>query len=225
MSTSELYISQLVGKSMLQQKPIMPVQPLQSWATCCTRVGVTNKETLNLLQRCTQKQHCGRSHRSASWRLIFMPVRIHNCAEPTCECKLYCCTTGIVQPWPPCWRGLQAAAASAGWTRPLRTLSGWGQCASNHFVHKVNVCVDLHCRKTMQHQSKGRHKKRLFFSFRCRDSESPDSYVPCSLALFKAHVQSLRKKYSGIVEVSVMFRITTAIEIVMHHEFEKKVKI
>lgn len=35
---------------------------------------------------------------------------------------------------------------------------------------------------------------------RCRDSENTDSYVPCSLALIKAHLQSLSKEYRGIVK-------------------------
>lgn len=38
---------------------------------------------------------------------------------------------------------------------------------------------------------------------RCRDSENTDSYLPCSLALVNAHLQSFQKKYGAAMKVSV----------------------
>ncbi|KAI4815468.1 hypothetical protein KUCAC02_005612 [Chaenocephalus aceratus] len=37
---------------------------------------------------------------------------------------------------------------------------------------------------------------------RCRDSEDTDSYLPCSLALFKVHLQSFQKDYSTAITFS-----------------------
>ncbi|KAM4627603.1 protein sel-1 homolog 3 [Polymixia lowei] len=37
---------------------------------------------------------------------------------------------------------------------------------------------------------------------RCRDSETTDSYLPCSLALFNVYLQSFQKDYSAILKVS-----------------------
>ncbi|KAK1900017.1 Protein sel-1 like 3 [Dissostichus eleginoides] len=41
---------------------------------------------------------------------------------------------------------------------------------------------------------------------RCRDSEDTDSYLPCSLALFKVHLQSFQKDYC----TAIMFSTTVA---------------
>lgn len=45
---------------------------------------------------------------------------------------------------------------------------------------------------------------------RCRDSENTDSYVPCSLALFKVYVQSLQKEYSSIIELPTVVAVVAA---------------
>lgn len=49
----------------------------------------------------------------------------------------YCSSTGMVQPWPPCWGGLQAATVSIDWPWPFRAVLGRQQFDPEHFVQKV----------------------------------------------------------------------------------------
>lgn len=58
--------------------------------------------------------------------------------------------------------------------------------------------------------TKNSAKNPLICSHRCRDSETTDSYVPCSLALFSVHLQSFQKEYGAAMKVSVGMQQTAA---------------
>ncbi|KAM7412825.1 hypothetical protein PAMA_020283 [Pampus argenteus] len=45
---------------------------------------------------------------------------------------------------------------------------------------------------------------------RCRDTEDTDSYLPCSLALFKVYVQSFQKDYSVAIRYSIAIAVVAA---------------
>ncbi|XP_061916407.1 protein sel-1 homolog 3 isoform X1 [Entelurus aequoreus] len=50
---------------------------------------------------------------------------------------------------------------------------------------------------------------------RCRDSENSDSYLPCSLALFKLHLQVFQKEYSTIIKYATTITAVGAPTIVV----------
>lgn len=52
-------------------------------------------------------------------------------------CNLYCSSTGVVRPWPPCWTGLQAATVTVDWAGPFRSVPGWEKSTSECLVQKV----------------------------------------------------------------------------------------
>lgn len=128
--------------------------------------------------------------------LIFKPVCIAWMLD-----NLYCSSTGLAQPWPPRWRGFQAATVSAGWTQPLRAVSGRQHAASKHFIQKV--CFIICCVYTV-HELLNTVSTKSFFSNRCRDSEKTDSYLPCSLSLFSVYLQSIQKENSDAIKVSLI---------------------
>ncbi|KAG7479951.1 sel-1-like 3-like [Solea senegalensis] len=45
---------------------------------------------------------------------------------------------------------------------------------------------------------------------RCRDSEGTDSYLPCSLALFKVHLQLFQKEHSAAIKISIAVAMVAA---------------
>lgn len=74
--------------------------------------------------------------------LIFRPVCIVYMLD-----NLHFSSTGMAQPWPPRWRGFQAATVSIGWTQPFRAVSGRQQFASKNFIQKV--CLIFFCLYTV----------------------------------------------------------------------------
>lgn len=138
----------------------------------------------------------------------FLAPRVCICV---CVCESSCSSSGVVQPWPPRWRGLQAAVVSPGRTWPLWAVPGGQEFAPEHVVLEVcsRLCSTCRC-ECVVFNTKMSDKNPFVCSDRCRDSENTDSYLPCSLALFNVHFQSFQKKYGAAMKVSVRMQYTAA---------------